>query len=306
MRSNTAVRLIALSAIGIFIWLYGFKPLFSEKSGGTTVFTWLVNTWNEKNQLQHCFYLPFVMTFLVMRQKKALNAAPHTPHFAGILLVCFGLLLYLASIRTLQPRLAVGGLPFLIIGSAMFLRGLSFARCLVFPSLLIFFMVPVPGIVQATNGLQLAATKGAFAIAQVAGVDAIRTGNQILSANSAWGFDVAEGCSGIRSLLVMVLGAAIYGHLTLSKIWQQGLLFLLALPIAVFANCLRIASVTLIAEYGSAELAGNLYHDYSTWIFFAFGFACLVVLSRLISGRLFHKKKSTRVITTTQASPANA
>lgn len=302
-KSRLAAKIIAGLAVALLVWLYGFKPLFSAKSGGITVISWLVNTWSEKNQLQHCFYLPFVMAFLVLRKRESLANAPHLPRFSGLVLFAFGLLLYLASIRTLQPRLAVGGLPFLIVGAALYLRGWDYARCLVFPAILIFFTVPVPGIVQATNGLQLAATRGAHAITSISGVDAIRSGNQIHSASGAWGFDVAEGCSGIRSLLVLMLGAAIYGHLTLKKVWHNALLFALALPVAVVANCLRIASVTLIAEYISADLAGSLYHDYSTWIFFAFGFACLVILSKLIAGHFFRKTHSSRLVTTT---PANA
>jgi exosortase len=299
------IQLVGLLAIALLAWLYGFKPLFSEKSGGTTVFTWLVNTWNEKNQLQHCFYLPFVMAFLVLRKRRKLRTAPLSPNLTGLVLVAFGLLLYLASIRTLQPRLAVGGFPFVIVGAAIYLRGWQFAKHLVFPVALIFFTVPVPGIVQATNGLQLFATKGANALASIAGVETIRTGNQIQSAAGAWGFDVAEGCSGVRSLLVMLLGAAIYGHLTLKKVWQHSLLFLLAVPIAVLANCLRISSVVVIAEYINADLAGSLYHDYSTWIFFAFGFASLVFASKIISGSLFKKAKISRVASS-KPSPVNA
>ena len=42
------------------------------------------------------------------------------------------------------------------------------------------------------------------------------------------GFDIAEGCSGIRSLMAMVMVTAIYVHLTQTKLWKKvTILFLL-------------------------------------------------------------------------------
>ena len=61
-------------------------------------------------------------------------------------------------------------------------------------------------------------------------------GNVIVLASMP--LDVAEACSGIRSLLTLVTLAIIYGYLMETRIWVRILLTFLALPIAVAANSL--------------------------------------------------------------------
>jgi len=194
--------------------------------------------------------------------------------------------MFLASVRTVQPRLAMVGLPLFVIGSAVYTSGWGVARRLVFPSCLLLFTVPIPGILQATNELQLIATGGAELIAQIGGVSVNRAGNSLSSAGDAWGFDVAEGCSGIRSLLVLLLAAAIFGHLTQDRFWKKAALFASAVPLAIFANSLRVGSVILLAEYGDVDLAGTVYHDYSTLIFYPIALCLLLVLGSILRGGL--------------------
>jgi exosortase/archaeosortase family protein len=56
--------------------------------------------------------------------------------------------------------------------------------------------------------------------------------------------DIADACSGIRSLFALVMITALYANLTLSKSWQQWTLFVLAAPFAVIGNFARILLLT--------------------------------------------------------------
>ena len=64
---------------------------------------------------------------------------------------------------------------------------------------------------QVTFPLQLLASRLATALLELVGVPVLRQGNMIVLA--AMPLDVAEACSGIRSLLTLVTLAIIYGYL---------------------------------------------------------------------------------------------
>jgi exosortase len=212
-------------------------------------------------------------------------------------------LIYLASVRTLQPRLALGALPLLVVGGAAYAHSWQVARLLAFPAFILYFGIPVPGLTQATNGLQIIATSGAYYLVSLLGIDAVASGNYLRSATDAWGFDVAEGCSGIRSLMALTLIAAVYGYLVHTEWWKRAVLFLISFPLAIVANTFRVASIVLIAEWFDPEFAGDLYHHYSGFLFFPFGLAALVLVSKAMN---FSENYSRRVVNVRRAGAAVA
>ena len=206
--------------------------------------------------------------------------------------------------RVHQIRTIIKQRALIILGAAVYVRGREFARILLFPAFLIYFGIPVPGMMQATNNLQLIASAGAYQIASLFGVDAVVRGNDIVSANDSWGFDVAEGSSGIRSLMALTLIAAIYAHLVHKSLWKKIALYLSAFPLAIVANVFRVASIIIIAEYGDAEFAGDLYHDYSGFIFFPIGLAGLVLVSKLLDFSQHFSQRTVRVTQRRTGEPA--
>ena len=277
--------IIAWVAAGLSIlYLFAFFPVFSERNGASA-FTWLSGTWNERNNLQHGYFLPLIAGWLVWRQRAEIDWTCARVRPAGLLVVAIGVLIFIASMRVLQQRVAIASFPFFVVGTAFYLGGAPAAKRFLFPSFLIYFAVPIPGLLQATNGLQLAATGGAYAIANLGGADVVRAGNYLSSSANTWGFDVAEGCSGIRSLMVLTLTAAIIGHISQDRLWKKLLLFASAVPLAVIANAFRVGSVILLAEHGDPDLAASLYHDYSTLVFYPFALGMLLALAGLLRGR---------------------
>lgn len=272
---------------GLIAYLFALYPAFSERSG-SSAFGWLGQTWNARNHLEHCYFLPFIALWLVWRKRAEIcwtcpqaQAQPQA-RLSGLIVVAIGALMFVASMRVLQQRVAIASFPFFIVGSALYLGGPRAAQRFLFPASLIYFAVPIPGLLQATNGLQLIATRGAHALANLGGADVVRAGNYISSKTDAWGFDVAEGCSGIRSLMVLTLTAAIIGHLSQDRLWKKGLLLASALPLAVIANAVRVSSVILLAEHGNPEFAASLYHDYSTLVFYPVALVMLLALAGLL------------------------
>ncbi len=137
----------------------------------------------------------------------------------------FGVFLFILAARTLQPRVALAALPLLLLGGALYLCGRRIARVLLFPVLCLFFMIPVPGIDQATVKLQLFAAKAAQLICSLIGLKLAAVGTSLHAVDESFSFEIAEGCSGINSLMAITLMTAIFAHLTQDRWWKKLLLF---------------------------------------------------------------------------------
>jgi exosortase/archaeosortase family protein len=83
--------------------------------------------------------------------------------------------------------------------------------------------------------------------------------------------DVADPCSGIRSLFAMMALTAAYAHFTLKAPLQKWMLFACSLPIAMVGNMFRIFSICFVARFFGQKIATGFYHDYSGFVIFIIG-----------------------------------
>jgi exosortase len=60
---------------------------------------------------------------------------------------------------------------------------------------------------------------------------------------------VAEACSGIRSLFSLITLTVIYGYLAETRIGVRILLAIIAIPVSILANALRIAVTGLVVQH---------------------------------------------------------
>jgi exosortase len=255
---------------------------------------WLWRSWNPRTGYDHGFIAPFLILFLVARRIPKAAALPSRPSRWGLAIVAFGAICYVAAVRTYQPRVALGGLPILLLGAIVWMRGWATARLFLFPLSIIYFVIPIPGIIQATNGLQLFATKSAYHLATLLGVPATLSGNDIYAVPmDKWQFNIAEGCSGVRSLMALTLVSAVYAHLSQNALWKKAVLFLCSIPLAILGNCLRLTSILVVAEYISADFAAKSYHEGSGFLFFlVVGLAGLALVDWLLN-----RRREARVVT---------
>jgi exosortase len=120
------------------------------------------------------------------------------------------------------------------------------------------------------------------------GVPCLREGNVINLPGIA--LEVAEACSGIRSLMSLVTLAIIYGYLMEKRLWVRCVLALASIPIAVIANSVRIIGTGLLVQYWSAEKAEGYFHASWGWITFVVSLLMLYIGHGLI--RLLWPDKS--------------
>jgi exosortase len=94
--------------------------------------------------------------------------------------------------------------------------------------------------------------------------------------------EVAEACSGIRSLMSLATLAIIYGYLLETRISVRLLLALASIPIAVIANSLRIIGTGLLVQYWDPEKAEGFFHAFSGWLIFVISLSLLFLLHRTL------------------------
>lgn len=241
----------------------------------------------------HCFIVPFLFAFLVFRKKNTIAKEPLESSKWGLGILGFALFIFLISIRILQPRLGLFSLPFFIIGSSLYLLGFPKTRHLVIPAFFWLFAITVPGIEQATNYLQVAVTKLCYLAGTGLGMELTNAGTNIASASGKWHeLEIAEGCSGIRSITALVLISAVYAYMTQKNWWKMGFLFACALPLALIANFLRIFTIIVLAECGFSHFAAGAYHDWAGLLFFfPIALSGLFLIDKLLNAKHQTKKQ---------------
>lgn len=277
---------LVLSAL-VVIWFYGVVPRYGNNYTMSAA-SWLKSAWNEDLDYEHGVLFLFVIPGLIIYKFKELKAAVRNGSYWGLPAVLVGVLLYLAACRTLQPRIAMVGLPFILWGSALYLWGWRVARMLTFPLFFFWLAIPLPSFQQATTHLQLLATSLAHHGSGLLGVETYVQGTKVLPLKGNWEpLDIAKGCSGIRSLMALLMISAAWAYIAKMALWKRVLLFLSALPLAIVGNALRVISIFVIAEYGNADWAKGTWHDWSgLLLFFPLSLMLLLVIHSLLEGGL--------------------
>jgi exosortase len=154
-----------------------------------------------------------------------------------------------------------------------------------FPLLFLLFMIPLPD--QFLEKVIYFLQKGSADVAQWAfdlfHVPAMRDGFVFHLAHV--NIEVAKECSGIRSSLALLILATLAAHFLLIRTWAKVLFVAAGILIMVVKNGIRIATLTMLAQYvDPGFLFGRLHHEGGV-VFFMIGLGLLIpvywVLRRL-------------------------
>lgn len=286
-----------LLAVLVVAWFYQFEPRYGAGRTQSAV-EWIVDAWNPETDYEHGLLFPILIAGLIIYRFKDLKAAAGQGSLWGMVSILIGVVLYAAAYRTLQPRIAMGALPFILWGSAYYLWGWKVAKILMFPLFFFWLAVPLPSFQQATTHLQLVATSMAHHGASLCGVDTTVQGNLISPVNGNWKpLEIAAGCSGIRSLMALLMISAAWAYVAKIAVWKKVVLFLSAFPLAILGNSLRVISIFVIAEYGDAQWARTTWHDWSgLLLFYPFSLLLLLVIHSIMEGGIPWRTQNRRTL----------
>ncbi len=217
----------------------------------------------------HIVLIPAISVALVALERKRIFSRLETswPAAFGVLLA--GVLVawlgggYAASGNE-NDRLSVAMLAVVLVGVGSFILcfGLPAFGAARFPLLLLFFMVPIPSVLldRVIGWLQTSSADVSYAVFQLLGVPVFRTG-QVFSLPGLT-IEVAKECSGIRSSLALLLTTLLAGHVFLRSSWAKAALVVIAIPMLVVKNGIRIVTLSLLSIYVDPTfISGRLHHD---------------------------------------------
>jgi exosortase len=238
--------------------------------------------WSNDANFSHGFFVPLFSLFVLWQDRRTLLSRPRVPSSWGLLIILFALSVLVVGVLGAELFLSRISLLLLIAGLVIFFGGRPMFRALLFPWAFLVLMIPLPAIVfsQVTLPLQMLASKLAALILPWLGVPVFREGNIINL--PAMPLEVAEACSGIRSLLSLMTLAIIYGYLAETRMWLRMALVLASIPIAVVANSLRIVGTGVLVQYADPDKAEGFFHIFSGWLVFLVSLGMLFLLHRLI------------------------
>ncbi len=242
----------------------------------------LVYDWYTIPDYSHGFLVPFFAMFLLWDKRKVLARTPITQSWSGIFLVLASIAILILGVYGVDLFTARISFVFLLAGIIWTLCGGQMLRELRFPLLVLVLAIPFPTILfnKITFPLQLFASRLASDVLPWLGVPVLLEGNVIQL--PVMKLEVAEACSGIRSLMSLFTLAVFYGYFLERTTRRRLLLALASIPIAVAANVLRIVGTGLCVQYWNPVKALGFFHEFSGWVMFVISLVCLYLVHRLM------------------------
>jgi exosortase len=232
--------------------------------------------WATDENMGHGFFVPLVAGFIAWQRREELLATPRKPNGWGLFLVIFAAAEALAA--TLGAELFTARIAFVIalFGAVLYLGGTKWLKVLLFPLLLLLFMIPIPAIIYAalTLKLQMLASQLGEGLISAAGIPVLRAGNTLTLPSQT--LDIAEACSGIRSLLSLAFLSLVYAYFADKRVWMRWVLLALTIPIAIAANGIRVGLTGILSEVNT-QLAQGLYHETEGFIVFVIALVALIL-----------------------------
>jgi exosortase len=256
-----------------------------------SVLTKLVRDWWSIPDFSHGFIVPLFSAFVVYRNRARLAAIAQQPTWSGLGIVAVASAQLVAGEMGAEFFVARTSGIVLLAGITLTFWGWQRLRALAFPFAFLLLAIPIPTIVfnQITFPLQLLASRLAAGLLPVLQVPVLREGNVIRL--PAMALEVAEACSGIRSLLSLGTLAVIYGYFLEKSTLKRVLLFGASAPIAVASNAVRIIGTGLCVQYWDPDKALGFFHEFSGWVVFLVSTGMLYAVHRGLS--LLGRKEAT-------------
>ncbi len=238
--------------------------------------------WATDENMGHGFFVPVLAGYIAWQRKDLLLATSRVPNNWGLVLVVWAAFQALAA--TLGAELFTARLAFLfaVVGTVLYLGGTKWVKILAFPLVLLLFMIPIPAIIYAalTMRLQTLASQLGEMMITWMGIPVLRAGNTLQLPSQT--LDIAEACSGIRSLLSLAFLSLFYAYFTDKRVWMRWALLAATIPIAIAANGVRVAVTGLLSEMNT-QWAQGAYHEAEGYVVFVVAGTALILTHRILN-----------------------
>jgi exosortase len=304
-RLNPSLRLLLpwFALIPVLVGLYGLVPYtYSHLGAGAqlvSVFHAMAIMWERFPDFQHGILVPPICIVLIILRRGELATLIPRGWTPGICIVVLSLLVFWVGRRVDNQYIGFFSIQLLLASVVLWIWGWRWLEALGFPILFLAFAWPLPFLDNLVAfPLRIIMSSASVSLLQTFGVDAIQQGTAIVSApkpelglaaGGAFAVDVADPCSGIRSLFALMMVSALYGYFTLRTPAHRLLLFIASIPLAVAGNLARIIGLTVGTIVLGPKIAiGTLehpsfFHMLSGYAVFAVALAGMMVVSAALN-----------------------
>jgi exosortase len=238
----------------------------------------LVNNGNNS----HGLLVPFISVYLIWKKRHDLASLPIQTSYSGLVLLVSSLVVFIlgygGGIHVL-PRLAFVAA---VMGAFLYNYGNDIFLKLAFPLAFLIFMVPVPVSIEGLVSfkLQLWMTQISALILDALSIVVLREGNILIFSNCS--LEVAEACSGIRSLMAYIMLGCLFGYMMHGSLIRRSVMVLIALPLTFVINSARVVGTGLLAYYYGPGVARGFLHEFSGIVIFLVGLIMFFFIYRLL------------------------
>jgi len=242
----------------------------------------LIIEWYSDPNYSHGFLVPIISGYLIWKKRKELSEIEKSNNNSGLILIVAGILLFILGNAASEYFTVRFSMVIILFGLVHYYYGNLFIRRVWFEILFLLFMIPIPYVIyfSATFPMQLLASKVTVFLLDGLGMPVIRQGNIIHLAKQS--LEVAEACSGLRSLISLLALGAIYAYLTQKRFSGKIILFLSTIPIAVIGNIFRVFITSIIVYTFEADVTAEPIHSIMGASVFAVAFILLLILGTIL------------------------
>jgi eight transmembrane protein EpsH (proposed exosortase) len=303
---NPAVLISGLVAGAVLVVVLGLLYAFNPYASGygaypVSVLHFASQLWKGEDW-QHCYLVPLAVAAMVYYKRRDLHPEDLGTSWAGLAIAVFGLATYWLGFRADNIYLGYASFQILTGGLLLWMCGWKWFKTLFFAWAFLVFLYPVPFLDNVVAfPLRMIMSQASVTVLNLLGISAIKSGTAILSApeilpgfkelkaGERFSVDVADPCSGIRSLFALMMVSALYGYFTQPGLWRKVVMFLCSMPLAVLGNLARILMLTIGTLLLGSDVAIGPPDDPSTFHmlagFLVFGVAImgLIGIGRLLN-----------------------
>ena len=278
---------LASVIIGMMFMMFHLLGNTVENVNSRSAFQWMFARWKDTVSFgadySHGYFIPFVSLAVIWYNRKEIFSAETGIDWRGLVVVVFALGMHWLGAKMQQTRFSLMSLVLLIWGIPFYLFGWQLAKKIIFPCAYLTFCIPLNFLDVIAFPLRMFSTKLSVGMLNGFGIEAVRSGTAILIPSMPTGMDVADPCSGLRSLLAMTALTAVYAYFTQKTLLKKWILFLASIPLAVVGNIARIVTIAVVAEALGPKPALGLYHDFSGYILFTAAIITMVITGSLLN-----------------------
>lgn len=215
----------------------------------------------------HVLLIPLISGYFFYGKRKKVISSAKSSYIIGPIISLIGLFLYFYSFNQLIEfnkndlmSMKIYSIVLFWLGGFIFFYGIKSFKIAIFPALFLFLFAPIPSILveKFIYFLQICSTEATYFIFRITGVPILKEGFTFHLPGLS--IEVAKQCSGIRSSLALIITSLIAGEFFLKTRWKKLILVFSVIPITVFKNGLRIATLSLLGIYVDPRILGSQLH----------------------------------------------